>query len=179
MGSPRGTRLGENLEFRGCDTAFAASPTKRAEASAPVACLFRMQVQFEQVEFPLQREKEDFWAGVVKGVREGCRYRFALNSSWNDCFASEGVKLIRREKRFGFWKGVPWPTKASLRLKFFRANAGLAGDPFARFAEFDSDWCFVESEPSPLRPFQAAPWTQWILYELHCGTFAKPEKGER
>lgn len=38
----------------------------------------------------------DFWAGECPCV-PGSRYRIAMGSSWNDCFQSEGARLLRRD----------------------------------------------------------------------------------
>ncbi|CAE8627775.1 unnamed protein product [Polarella glacialis] len=46
-------------------------------------------------EVKLAREG-DFWSGEAP-CKPGIRYRIALGSTWNDCFAQEGARLIRRD----------------------------------------------------------------------------------
>lgn len=59
----------------------------------------------------------DFWE-VELAVTPGDRYRIALGSSWNDCFKTEGARLLRRdpcarEVDFdGDWCVVPKPPAA-------------------------------------------------------------------
>lgn len=65
----------------------------------------------------------------------------------------------------------------------------LPGDPYARQVEFDSNWCFfldpkhdwdefdkevgvIAGDSSP----SLVSWNEFIIYELHCGTFVRSAK---
>lgn len=48
-------------------------------------------------------------------------------------------------------------------------------DPYAREAEFESNWCVLPHPSFPWLPFQPAPFNELVIYELHVGTFGPPD----
>ena len=70
----------------------------------------------------------NLWHSEAASAAPGDDYRYALESSWNDCFATEGNTLFRRDPyaRYGSRQKRVSPSVASLSLSSsFCLRAGL------------------------------------------------------
>nr|MDP9121276.1 alpha-amylase family glycosyl hydrolase [Acidobacteriota bacterium] len=113
--------------------------------------------------------------GVTFRVWAPFAARVAVAGSWNgwstdaDPLASEGG---------GYWSADVAGAKVADQYKFFLVNREHGGelwknDPYARsltssvgnsvVAETDFEWSAI--------PYQTPPWDEWVIYELHVGSF--------
>lgn len=102
----------------------------------------------ERIELVRDGERGELWRAELAPVAPGDRYRVVLRSTHNDCYDREGEQLSRR-------------------------------DPWAREADFDSDWCALADPSFDWTPIERPlpPPEQWVIYELHVGSFAPPAGG--
>ena len=114
----------------------------------------RVRVQFEGgrvVELAPEPEQPEYWSGLIDAVAPGDRYRLALRSRCNDCYAQEGDELLRRD---------PYAREVAFDSEWCTlVESGFSGRPLAG------------------QPFAAPRFNELLLYELHVGSFG-PSTGE-
>jgi 1,4-alpha-glucan branching enzyme len=136
-----------------------ASPWKIPNACgprwlSPDLCFIRLwaphgedvTLEFENGEpVPMVRDG-DFWHATAT-CKPGDRYRVAMGSSWNDCFAAEGARLIRRDP-------------CARECDFDSDWCVLQPLPVQR----------------PIRSVPLPMFNELIIYEMHLGTWVSREK---
>ena len=123
---------------------------------APHASEMRVEVKpgaaaiaTEEHTIVLQRGDGDMWYGECDRAHAGCDYRIALESSWNDCYSTEGATLYRRDP---YARYAPDPDGA-----FSRLDDRGAGFPWS-----------CDKHPMLL----SGGLVGHSIYELHVGTFS-------
>ena len=68
---------------------------------APHASFVRVELELKATNskeiLELSRGENDVWYGESQSATAGDDYRYAVESTWNDCFENEGAVLYRRD----------------------------------------------------------------------------------
>lgn len=97
----------------------------------------------------LKRGDCDRWYGESDRAQAGCDYRIALESSWNDCYSTEGATLYRRDP--------------------YARYAPISDSAFCRIDDRGASFKWSSSKPPMMLSKGLGAQS---IYELHVGTFS-------
>lgn len=122
--------------------------------------------------FPLHRvDGDDIWATCLTQLPESSKdlaagavlYCFVIDSSWNDCFHTEGAELWRRD---------PYARQTEFHCNWcYMIDTHGLEDPAVEAPGTDA----VKENTSASAVATVPQWNELVIYELHVGTFTSED----
>jgi 1,4-alpha-glucan branching enzyme len=98
------------------------------------------------------------------------------------------IQLAKEPNNPHFWCGEADPVQPGQRYRIVLTSTWndchdreghelKRRDPYAREADFESEWCLLTDPSFDWSPFEAPAHNELVLYELHVGSFCPPRDG--